>query len=152
MKAENLLSLKQYGFINGISTTTQLLSYLNKCIDTIVSGGVLGTVYFDFAKAFQSVPHERLLGKLKSYSFNGKVLEWIKTFLSNGCQVVNVNRMKSDPATILSVISHGSNLGPIPFAITHTEKYSLHRQELEHVFEPNDLGIILNAEFDERIS
>ena len=40
MRAENLFSSKQYDFINGRSTTTQLLSYLDKCIDTIVSGGV----------------------------------------------------------------------------------------------------------------
>ena len=77
MRAENLLSSKQYGFINGRSTTIQLLSYLDKCIDTIVSGGIVDTIYFDFAKAFDSVPHERLLGKLKSYGINGKVLEWI---------------------------------------------------------------------------
>ena len=78
IRAENLLSSKQYGFINGRSTTTQLLSYLDKCIDTIVvSGRVVDTIY-DFAKAFDSVPHNRLLGKLRSYGINGKVSEWIK--------------------------------------------------------------------------
>ena len=50
MRAKNLLSSNQYGFINGRTTTTQLLSYLNKCIDTIVSGGVVDTIYFDTAK------------------------------------------------------------------------------------------------------
>ena len=40
MRTENLLSSKQLGFINGRSTTTQLLSYLDKWIDTIVPGGV----------------------------------------------------------------------------------------------------------------
>ena len=61
IRAKNLLSLKQYGFINGRSTTTQLLSYLDKCTDTIVSGGVVDLIYFNFAKAFNSVPHEKLL-------------------------------------------------------------------------------------------
>ena len=46
---------KQYGFINGRSTTTQLLSYLDKCIDTIVSGWVADSIYFEFAKSFNSV-------------------------------------------------------------------------------------------------
>ena len=55
MRVENLLSSKQYGFINGRFTTTQLLSYLDKCIDTIVSGGVADTIYFEFAKSFNSV-------------------------------------------------------------------------------------------------
>ena len=72
----------------------------------------MDTIYFDFAKAFDSVPHKRL-GKLKSYGINGKVLEWIKTFLSNRRQIVNVNGMKSDPATALSGIPQSSFLEPI---------------------------------------
>ena len=99
MKAENLLSLKQYCLINGTSTTIQLLSYLDKCIDNIVSGGVVDAIYFIFAKAFDSVPHERLLGKLKWHDISGKILQWIKTFLSNRRQIVNAKWMKSDPAT-----------------------------------------------------
>ena len=87
-----------------------MLSYLDKSTDTIVSRGVADTIYFDFSKAFGSVPHKRLLGKPKSYGINGKVLEWIKAFLSNHRQIVNVHGMKSDPATVLSGISQGSAL------------------------------------------
>ena len=89
MRAENLLSSKQYSSRKGRFSKTQLLSYLDKRIDTIVSGGVVDTMYFDFAKAFDSVPHKRLLGRLKLYGINGKVLEWIKAFLSNRRQITN---------------------------------------------------------------
>ena len=55
-----------------------MVSYLDKCIDNAGSRRVLNKIYFDFAKAFYSVPHKRLLGKLKSCGINGKVLEWTK--------------------------------------------------------------------------
>ena len=44
-------------------------------------------------------------------------MEWIKAFLSNRRQIVNVNEMKSDPATVFSGIPRGSVLGPILFVI-----------------------------------
>ena len=84
-----------------------MLSYLDKCIDKIVSGGFVDTIYFDFVKAFDGVPGERLLGKPKSHGISGKVLEWIKAFLSNRHQIVNVNGMKSDPANVLSGMPQG---------------------------------------------
>ena len=61
---ENLLSTKQHGFISGRSTTTQLLNYLDQCVETIVDGGVGDSIYMDFAKAFDSVPRRRLIAKL----------------------------------------------------------------------------------------
>ena len=71
---ENLLSRKQYGFISGRSTTLQLLNYIDKCVKTIAEGGIIDTIYFDFAKAFDSVPHRRLISKLESYGISGRVL------------------------------------------------------------------------------
>ena len=39
-------------------------------------------VYLDFQKAFDKVPHRRLLGKLKSYGIDGKLLKWLEDWLS----------------------------------------------------------------------
>ena len=87
MSRENLLSKKQFGFINGRSTTTQLLNYLDKCVELIARKFTVDTIYFDFAKAFDTVPHQRLLKKLNAYGIKGKFLKWIEHFLSSCTQM-----------------------------------------------------------------
>ena len=74
MMDNNLLSMKQYGFVHGRSTTTQLLNYLDMCIETVVNKGVADTIYLDFSKAFDTIPHRRLIGKLVSHGITGNIL------------------------------------------------------------------------------
>ena len=57
----NLISKYQHGFVPGRSKTTQLLTFLDKCAEIVSVGGTVDTIYFNFAKAFETVPHKRLL-------------------------------------------------------------------------------------------
>ena len=117
LRGNNLLSPKQHGFICGRSTVTQLLCYLDKCVKAIVEGNVVDTVYLDFMKAFDTVPHMRLMGKLKAYGVEGNTAKWITEYLNNRSQVVVVNGEKSLPADIISGIPQGTVLGPLLFVV-----------------------------------
>ena len=65
-------------------------------------GEAVDIVYLDFRKAFDSVPHERLLAKLVSYGISGSILLWIRNFLSERVQQVRVGEAKSTEAKVIS--------------------------------------------------
>ena len=61
MLANNLFSLQQFGFLPGISTVLQLLKVLDKWTEILDGGGCVDVIYCDFKKAFDTVPHRRLM-------------------------------------------------------------------------------------------
>ena len=67
---------------------SNLLSFLDRVSEGVDAGKVIDVIYLDFAKAFDKVPHQRLLYKLEKYGVGGKLLQWIKMWLTGRSQRV----------------------------------------------------------------
>jgi len=82
------LSNKQYGFVHGRST---LLNMLHQWTEELKSGGQIDVIYTDYEKAFDKVPHRRLINKVASFGLPSMITEWIKVFLSDRQYKVRIN-------------------------------------------------------------
>jgi len=81
----------QHGFVPKKSCFTNLLEKFEAWTDAVDSGFGVDVIYLDYSKAFNSVSHLRLIGKLSSYGIGSKLLLWFKSFLQGHSQRVVLN-------------------------------------------------------------
>ena len=109
LESNSLLYDLQHGFRHSRSCETQLLSFVQELAANPDKNIQTDLIIIALAKAFDKVPHQRLLFKLKLYGIKNQTLNCISAFLSYRTQTVVLDGESSDIAPVTSIITNNHN-------------------------------------------
>ena len=117
LEENNLLSEAQHGSRKARSTDTALHSFLKPIYSALDSKQCTIATFLDLKKAFDSIPHDSLLQKLRYFGITGKPLKLLESYLTGRKQFVSHSNNNSPTVHISYGVPQGSILGPILFLI-----------------------------------
>ena len=89
-------NVTQYGFSKNKSTVSNLIDFYDAVSEEMDHGNPVNIFYFDFAKAFDTVPHSKLMIKLKNLNLDEKIVKWIQDYLHDRIQRVIICGVQSE--------------------------------------------------------
>lgn len=117
----NVIPPNQHGFRKSGSCETALIAATDHWLQCVDQGEIVATLLIDLSKAFDTIPHQRLLCKLRDIGFNTNALHWFKSYLANRKQRVISMEGYTKFVEVNRGVPQGSGLSPLLFNIYVSE-------------------------------